>query len=166
MEILTIVVIFLVVGGINSYFVLKGDKRRKRDIVCLPKFYLYFGIFFLLFSVLPLLGIWWSEKPLFQDPVAYLFLAVDLLMILLCINQINWRIIPFETEMIHFNFLGRKKVIPYTKVKSIREISTGDTLIKIDGKIFPIVIDKYASGLDVLMNFYNRYVICNRKKSQ
>lgn len=68
--------------------------------------------------------------------------------------------------MIHFNFLGRKKVIPYTKVKSIREISTGDTLIKIDGKIFPIVIDKYASGLDVLMNSYNRYVICNRKKSQ
>lgn len=162
-----IIITVLLVGCIDSLLlcVHHRNKQEQKEYVSLPSAYLYIGIAFLIFSVFPFIGTWSGENLIFYDPICCLFLAMDFLMIIMCINQVNWRIYPLETTMIHRNFIGVKKEISYDQIKKIQHLKSGDTLLWIKGKKIPIVIDKYAFGLETLIALYNRYYLKKQKKS-
>ena len=161
-SIVIIVVVVLVVAFESlMVYLYRKNEQSKKDYVGLPAVYFYVGCFFVLFSMLPLIAVG-LETNVFLDPVCWIFIGMDFLMVLMCLNQVNWRIVPMKNEMVYRNCLRFKKIISYDSIRKIKTLKSGDTLIFVDGKMFPIVIDKFASGLESLISLYNSYVLQRR----
>ena len=137
------------------------DIKKEKNYVGLPIMYLYIGCFFLLISLFPLIAEAINGS-IFSSPVCWLFFAMDFLMILMCLNQVNWRIVPMKNEMIYRNFLRIEITISYDSIKKVKRLKTEDTLIFLQGTRLPIVIDKFAFGMEDLMRSYNFYILKNR----
>ncbi|MBE6553545.1 MAG: hypothetical protein E7666_04290 [Ruminococcaceae bacterium] len=164
-ELLIFFAIFLIIGSVEWLFYRFNAREvnEKKQEVFLPKLYFYFGNAFLIFSCLPFYGIWLDTKNIFLDPVSWIFILGDFLMVAMIFAQINWRLIPQESTFIHRNLFHMEKIYSYDKITKVKTLKSGDTLIFLKGKISPFVIDKFAIGLDVFIQKYNHYKLQNKK---
>ena len=87
----------------------------------------------------------------------YFFLFFDVLCFAMCINQVNWKLYLDKNAMIHCNCFLRKKEILYSEIEYVKNLSTGDILIKMKERIFPIIIDKFAINSEAFIKLYNKY---------
>ncbi len=163
-ELLISFAIFLTVGSVEWLFLrIECEKNNeKKQEVFLPKLYFYFGNAFLIFSCLPFYGIWLDTKNIFLNPVSWIFILGDFLMVAMVFAQINWRLIPQESTFLHRNLFRMEKTYSYEQIKKVKTLKSGDTLICLKGKISPLVIDKFAIGLDVFIRKYNHYMLQNK----
>ncbi len=159
-----IVILVSGINGVLAYGFYKSTLSPK-DCVKLPNFYFYFGVVFSLLFMLPIVGLVAGEKFFYKEPLFWLFLCVVVLLILMAITQVNWRLYIGDESFVHRNIFGVRREYRYDEVKYIKPLKRlGDTIIKIDGKLLPIVIDKYAFGLEEFIRKYNRYKLSKSPK--
>ena len=170
MDFLTILIVILVVFGIESFLLVssaltsKNDKTEM-DYVRLPKFYFYFGIGMSCFLMLPV-SIAIVDNIFLEDPVYWLFSVCIFLSIAMALCQAKWRIYPRLNEFLYVGIMGIKKTYSYDDVKAIVKLKTGDNLIKMKGKLFPFVVDKYAIGWECFIKLYNKYKLLEQIKGK
>jgi hypothetical protein len=153
-----IVTIFLVIL-IDSVLSKRGEPLSKKlSMVTLPKFYLYFAIVVGFIFAIPL-TVSFLENEFFHDPVYWLFLFSEILLTLMAISQNHWPIYIMEETFIYVNTFGKKRTVTYKEILYIKTLKSGDRLIKIENKVFPFIVDKYAVGWDCFIQAYNSYKV-------
>ena len=162
-----IVIIILLVAFIESYLTYSFYKSQleTHEYVSLPPFFFYWGIALSIIIVLPIIGKIGTNPQFYFDIGFWLTVALDLALIIMAIAQVHWRIYPNDTDMVHVNIFRMHRTYRYDQIKYIKKLKRlGDTIIKIDGKLLPIVIDKYAFGLEEFIRKYNRYKLSKSPK--
>lgn len=162
------IVIAIFVAGVNGLLAHSFHKNNlsQKDCVALPKFYFYFGIAVSLLFTLPIIAYIADEAPFYREFLFWFFLCFIILLMLMALAQVNWRIYPNDEGFVHRNMFGIRRSYQYDRIKHIKHLKRiGDTIIKIKGRTFPIVVDAYAEGWDWFIKKYNKYIIDKRKNN-
>ena len=135
----------------------KHRKTNDENSVRLPKFYFYFGIFMGMFLSLPIFGEIIRNKYFYLNIGFWAYVVFDSLLFIMALSQIKWRIYPLKDGFIHINTFGKKRVLTYGQIQSIRHWKTGDIAIKIKGKRIPLILDKYIVGWENFVLAYDAW---------
>ena len=155
----------LVMMFVSLLFLRKNDKDEKSVLLKMPKSFFYLSFFCaLLWAGLVIEGAIILYEP--TIPFLVLMLACGfwwLISFTIMMSQKNWSIRFYEDRFVHTNFLGIKRQFFYRDIKYIKQLKIWGETIKINKKIFPLIIAPYVENCNSFIDSYNAYLLSQRE---